>query len=513
MSPNLKWKTVKSGILFLLLILEIYIFHQNYPDIRAFVFDTLSELRVVKTLLALAGVMVLIELIPQTRIRLEVDGRTSVFLPLHLAATVIAWWAIEPLWHLTLTGGTATALVCWAGITTAFAGSWLMCLSRPQSLQSFLKAHWLVIVGVTLGMTPLINLAESLWTGRFVYVTFYTSSQVAGLFFDNIVIEPETLSFGVPGFTVQVGHLCSGFEGMGLLFGFLCVYLWLRRDSLQFPLALCILPIGVLASWIANIGRIVSLVSLGALYDPGLAVGAFHSQAGWISFLLLAMSIVVAVERFGLFQQSVGHQSQFPAALYLWPLIAQLLLTLIFSAFSNDFDIFYPVRTLALCILLWWIREKLRAVGALGEPTFQALWLGLVVYILWVWLVPQTTYAPLALPAQLALIWLAFRLWGSVVVVPIVEELAFRGYILRRLQARWFDEVPMGHLSAFSLVISSVLFGLMHSSFLAGTMAGLAYGYATSLRGRLSDAIYAHAVTNLCIAVHVIVGGRWELWL
>jgi CAAX prenyl protease-like protein len=104
------------------------------------------------------------------------------------------------------------------------------------------------------------------------------------------------------------------------------------------------------------------------------------------------------------------------------------------------------------------------------------------------------------------------RLLGSVAIVPIAEELAFRGYLVRRLTSSDFTAVPSSRFSLVPLLASSAAFGLLHQRWLAGMLAGMVFYLAQSLRGRLADAIVAHAVANLLIALAVIGAGRWELW-
>ncbi len=103
------------------------------------------------------------------------------------------------------------------------------------------------------------------------------------------------------------------------------------------------------------------------------------------------------------------------------------------------------------------------------------------------------------------------RVLGSVVTVPIVEELAFRGYLMRRLVAREFHLVPLERLSWPALLLSSLGFGVLHSQWLLGTLTGLAFGLLAIWRGRLADAVYAHSATNAGIAIYVLVTGDWVL--
>ena len=111
-----------------------------------------------------------------------------------------------------------------------------------------------------------------------------------------------------------------------------------------------------------------------------------------------------------------------------------------------------------------------------------------------------------------AAIWLVFRVFGSVLIVPLVEELAFRGYILRKLIARDFEKVSFTRFTWFSFLVSSVLFGLLHGRWLAGTLAGMAYALALRRRGQLGDAVLAHGTTNALIAGTVLAQERWALW-
>jgi CAAX prenyl protease-like protein len=110
-------------------------------------------------------------------------------------------------------------------------------------------------------------------------------------------------------------------------------------------------------------------------------------------------------------------------------------------------------------------------------------------------------------------VWIAFRIAAAVITVPIAEELAFRGYLARRLVCRNFDEVPFSGLTALSMLLSAIAFGLMHGGhWFVGTLAGLAYAVALKWRGRIGDAIVAHATSNLLLAVWVLMRGDWSLW-
>jgi CAAX prenyl protease-like protein len=116
-----------------------------------------------------------------------------------------------------------------------------------------------------------------------------------------------------------------------------------------------------------------------------------------------------------------------------------------------------------------------------------------------------------AIPAGFAATWLIFRVLGSVLTVPIAEELAFRGYLLRRLISPDFDTLAP-RFTWLSFLLSSFLFGALHGRWLAGTVAGMLYAWATYRRGKVGDAIIVHATTNVLIAADVLMLKHWNYW-
>jgi CAAX prenyl protease-like protein len=108
--------------------------------------------------------------------------------------------------------------------------------------------------------------------------------------------------------------------------------------------------------------------------------------------------------------------------------------------------------------------------------------------------------------------WLAMRVIGAVVTVPIAEELAFRGYLLRKLISADFDRVDFRRFTWLSFLGSSVLFGLLHSQWLAGIAAGMIFAIAMYRRGALIDAVVAHSTANAMLAAFVLTTHRWSLW-
>lgn len=109
--------------------------------------------------------------------------------------------------------------------------------------------------------------------------------------------------------------------------------------------------------------------------------------------------------------------------------------------------------------------------------------------------------------------WLFFRIIGACITVPIVEELVFRGYLINKLTHQHFTKIKPIHFTWISFIASSsLLFGLLHSDWVAGTFAGMGYAYELYQRGEVSDAIIAHMTTNTLLTIYVLASGNWSMW-
>jgi CAAX prenyl protease-like protein len=150
---------------------------------------------------------------------------------------------------------------------------------------------------------------------------------------------------------------------------------------------------------------------------------------------------------------------------------------------------------------------------------FGGFAMGIAVFILWVIVVPADPEGDVefaetlfAAPPLAVIAWITMRIIGSSIVVPVVEELAFRAGLPILLRG-WLGPLVGPQPAAIAaFAASSVAFGILHSDILAGTLAGACYGLLTLRTGRVGDAIVAHAVTNFLICIAVLGTDRWSLW-
>ena len=186
---------------------------------------------------------------------------------------------------------------------------------------------------------------------------------------------------------------------------------------------------------------------------------------------------------------------------------------------SGGFEWLYPIRVVAVAAALVYFGRSYRMLDwrfgwssiASGVLVF-AVWIGLeslVMAGLEIGMPAALSHAPDTAKSS----WLLFRVLGAVITVPIAEELAFRGFLLRRFVSTDFESVGWQSVSWIAILLSSIAFGVLHGDrWLAGTVAGAIYAFTWMRRGSMGDAVAAHATTNALIAAWVLISGQWHLW-
>jgi len=112
-------------------------------------------------------------------------------------------------------------------------------------------------------------------------------------------------------------------------------------------------------------------------------------------------------------------------------------------------------------------------------------------------------------------LFLLFRVAISVIAVPILEELFWRGWLMRWIvNPDHFEQTPLGTWAPAAFWITALLFASEHGSFWdVGLAAGIVYNWWMIRTHNLWDCIIAHAVTNGILAAYVIAAGQWQYWL
>ena len=360
-------------------------------------------------------------------------------------------------------------------------------------------------------------------------LTYALVKSLLSLFVSGIVANPVTMHLGTTKFAVEIAPECSGYEGAGLILAFGVVWLWFFRDECRFPRALILIPAGVVIMYLLNAARITGLILIGDAGATRIALGGFHSQAGWIAFNAVALGFSLAARRLP-WLTTTGHtgttaarpsaeSADNPAATYLLPFLSILAVGMVTAAASGDFQWLYPLRFLAAAGALWFLRHRYAKVdwsfGWFGPA------MGVLAFVIWLGMdAIMNTRVHDALPEALAATtpairstWIVFRVLAAVLTVPIAEELAFRGFLIRRFISADIEALPPESFTWLGLAITSIAFGILHGNlWFAGILAGLLYAWALLRRGKIGEAIAAHATTNALLAAYVLLFHKWHLW-
>jgi CAAX prenyl protease-like protein len=145
---------------------------------------------------------------------------------------------------------------------------------------------------------------------------------------------------------------------------------------------------------------------------------------------------------------------------------------------------------------------------------------GIVVFVLWInldqsWAMvgqPATFDPTLSQGGGFDWIIVFFRLLGLAVVVPVMEELFWRSYLLRRIDAHDFLCHDPAKAGIYAILISAVLFASEHNQWLAGLIAGLAYTLVYMYSRNLWLPIISHTATNAALGWWILATGQWQFW-
>jgi exosortase E/protease (VPEID-CTERM system) len=420
---------------------------------------------------------------------------------LSIAVVASLWTVVGTLAVLAALMGMAPARL-WLGAARALGSIW-----------------WYAAIAALLG-TAAMQSAQMLW-GPTAALTFDLVRRLLAPIVPTLAADPNTLVLSTGRFAVQIADVCSGLEGVGLMLAFCGAWLlYFRRDYI-FPRALLLIPAGVAAIYALNVVRIAVLILIGNAGHPDVAIYGFHSQAGWIAFNVVACGLVF-LSRGSTWlnrraEPAAAVTGDNPTAAYLMPLLAILAAGAASRAMSSDFEFLYPLRFIAALGVLVYYRRQLLALDwrwtwrgpAVGAAVF-ALWLAAAHFVLPASSMPEKLAS---LPYAQRYLWILIRLGAAVLTVPIAEELAYRGYLMRRLTNRDFESVPFRSVRWPALAATAVIFGVAHGAlWMPGIAAGLAFGWVLVRTGRIGEAVAAHAVANGLIGAAVLGFGQWQLW-
>lgn len=232
-----------------------------------------------------------------------------------------------------------------------------------------------------------------------------------------------------------------------------------------------------------------------------------------------------------------------PTLVRVLPFVVFLALTYFQGQFGVSSQYwFYGAKTVVCGLMVWALRPWIAEMKWKFTP--EAVLVGVVVLIMWVGI--DTWYPHLDAvmgqyvnplfsslgfkmeAAKAATVWnphlvfgegtalawsfVLIRILGSTLVVPPLEEVFYRSFLYRYVARPDFQEASYGVFLWGPFLITALLFGFTHNQWLAGILCGFAFQGLVIWKGRLDDAIAAHAITNFLLGLWVIWKGAWQFW-
>jgi CAAX prenyl protease-like protein len=178
----------------------------------------------------------------------------------------------------------------------------------------------------------------------------------------------------------------------------------------------------------------------------------------------------------------------------------------------------YPAKTIVVAASLVYFRKEYEEL----RPGFSllAVIVGLVAIAIWIGIDPfypkfgsGSAFDPTTISSVAQRnVFLAFRIVGAVIVVPVMEELFWRAFLIRWLVNEDFKSVPVGAFTGLSFAVTVGMFGAEHYQWLAGLICGALYNWLYYKRKDVFTCVIAHAVSNAALAAWVLSRGDWKFW-
>ena len=220
-------------------------------------------------------------------------------------------------------------------------------------------------------------------------------------------------------------------------------------------------------------------------------------------------------------------RDRYPSLRYIAP-FALFLLFLSLAArfhFAASWSVPLWVMVLAIVCYICWPSE----LSAKPVHSIASIAIGVAVFLLWIApdvLIPGYRQHSLfsngltghlqssMRPAELQSSWvLAWRTARAVLIVPVVEELFWRGWLMRWVIDNDFRRVPLGAYAPIAFWLTAILFASEHGPYWdVGLITGVIYNLWMIRSKSLSDCILMHAVTNGALSCYVIATSQWQYW-
>ena len=221
-------------------------------------------------------------------------------------------------------------------------------------------------------------------------------------------------------------------------------------------------------------------------------------------------------------------EKRWPSLPYVLPFASFMAFLAIQNYASLPPSIDYPVRVVVLWVILFVFSRHV--IDLRSSHLLASVILGVAVFVIWIgpdllipgyrqhWLFQNAILGrigtPVAEPVLTAPVVLWTRIFRAVVLVPIIEELFWRAWLMRWLISPRFEQIKLGAYAPMAFWITAALFASEHGPYWdVGLITGVIYNWWMVRTRSLGDCILVHAVTNACLCGYVVATKHWEYWM
>ncbi len=218
---------------------------------------------------------------------------------------------------------------------------------------------------------------------------------------------------------------------------------------------------------------------------------------------------------------------KYPSLRYIAPFVAFLLFLAVSGRHLINPYWEAPLWVIVLAVICFWAWPRelpLRTV----RP-WASIGVGALVFVLWI--APDLLFSGYRnspafsnsvtgklhsslRPADLQSVWILFwRTLRAATIVPIVEELFWRAWLMRWLVDPEFQKVRLGTYAPVAFWVTAILFASEHGPYWdVGLITGIIYNLWMIRTRSVADCILTHTVTNALLSAYVIMASQWQYW-
>lgn len=219
---------------------------------------------------------------------------------------------------------------------------------------------------------------------------------------------------------------------------------------------------------------------------------------------------------------------RWPSLPYVLPFASFIFFLAIQNYAALPPSIDYPLRVVVLSVILFVFSRQV--IDLRSSRRLESVILGVAVFVIWVgpdilfpgyrqhWLFQNAILGRIGSPVPEQILTSPLVLWTrivrAVILVPIIEELFWRAWLMRWLISPRFEQIKLGAYTPMAFCITALLFASEHGPYWdVGLITGVIYNWWMVRTRSLGDCILVHAVTNACLCGYVVATRHWEYWL